>query len=107
MGSINKSIFIVMIRLFTIEDHPVIITGLKNLFRPSRDEIEVIGSSPSVDDAIQKADPLAFDIFMLDLWIPSSHPLQNVKKLREHFPAKPIVMFTSEDSSVWQKKMFE
>ena len=96
-----------MIRLFTVEDHPVIITGLKNLFRPSRDEIEVVGCAASVDDAIQKADPTAFDIFMLDLWIPSSHPLPNVKKLRENFPGKPIVMFTSEDSSVWQKKMFE
>lgn len=96
-----------MIRIFTIEDHPVIITGLKNLFRPSRDEIEIIGSATSVEEAIEKVDPDSFDIFMLDLWIPSSHPLQNIKKLKEHFPGKPVVMFTSEDSSIWQKKMFE
>ena len=96
-----------MIRLFTIEDHPVIITGLRNLFRPSRDGIEIIGSANHVDEALIKADPETFDIFLLDLWIPSSHPLQNVKRIREKFPNKPIVIFTSEESMIWQRKMFE
>jgi DNA-binding NarL/FixJ family response regulator len=96
-----------MIRNFTIEDHPVIVTGLRNLFRPSRDEIEIIGSAPCVDDAVGKADPTTFDVFLLDLWLPNSHPLINVKKLKEHFIGKPIVIFTSEESSSWQRKMFE
>jgi DNA-binding NarL/FixJ family response regulator len=96
-----------MIRLFTIEDHPVIITGLRNLFRPSRDGIEIVGSANHVDEAIIKAEPESFDIFLLDLWIPSSHPLQNVKRIREKFPNKPIVIFTSEESMIWQRKMFE
>ena len=96
-----------MIRLFTIEDHPVIITGLRNLFRPSRDGIEIVGSANHVDETILKADPESFDIFLLDLWIPSSHPLQNVKRIKEKFPNKPIVIFTSEESMIWQRKMFE
>jgi DNA-binding NarL/FixJ family response regulator len=96
-----------MIRLFTIEDHPVIITGLRNTFRPSRDNIEIIGSANNVDEAIIKADPATFDIFLLDLWIPGYHPLQNIKKIREQFPGKPVIMFTSEDSTIWQRKMFE
>jgi DNA-binding NarL/FixJ family response regulator len=96
-----------MIRIFTIEDHPVIVTGLRNLFRPSRDEIEIIGSASSVEDAVARADPDTFDLFLLDLWLPNSHPLLNVKKIKEHFHGKPIVIFTSEDSSSWQRKMFE
>ena len=96
-----------MIRLFTIEDHPVIIAGLRNTFRPSRDGIEITGSANNVDEAIATADPLSMDIFLLDLWIPGYQPLQNIKKIREFFPGKPIVMFTSEDSSIWQRKMFE
>ena len=96
-----------MIRLFTIEDHPVIITGLRNTFRPSRDGIEIIGSTNNVDEAIATADPSLFDVFLLDLWIPGYQPLQNIKKIREQFPGKPIVMFTSEDSTLWQRKMFE
>jgi DNA-binding NarL/FixJ family response regulator len=96
-----------MIRLFVIEDHPVIVTGLKNLFRPSRDEIEIMGNAFSVDDAVAKADAETFDVFLLDLWLPEANPLVNVKKLKEKFTGKPIVIFTSEDSSSWQRKMFE
>ena len=96
-----------MIRLFTIEDHPIIITGLRNTFRPARDGIEIIGSANNVDEAIATADPSSFDVLLLDLWIPGYHPLQNMKKIKEHFPGKPIVIFTSEDSTLWQRKMFE
>ena len=96
-----------MIRLYVVEDHPVIVTGLRNLFRPSRDEIEITGNSSNVDDAVLHADSATFDIFLLDLWLPDSHPLLNVKKLKDHFPGKPIVIFTSEESSSWQRKMFE
>jgi DNA-binding NarL/FixJ family response regulator len=96
-----------MIRLFTIEDHPIIITGLRNTFRPSRDGIEIIGSASDVDKVIAEAVPSSFDVFLLDLWIPGYQPLYNIKKLKEHFPGKPIVIFTSEDSTLWQRKMFE
>jgi DNA-binding NarL/FixJ family response regulator len=96
-----------MIRLFVVEDHPIIVSGLKNLFRPSRDEIEIIGNASDVEDAVTRADPETFDIFLLDLWIPNAHPLLNVRKLKDKFPHKPIVIFTSEDSSSWQRKMFE
>ncbi len=96
-----------MIRLFTIEDHPVIITGLRNTFRPSRDGIEIIGSASNVDEAVKLADPSLFDVFLLDLWIPGYQPLQNIRKIRQCFPGKPVVIFTSEDSTLWQRKMFE
>jgi len=96
-----------MIRLFVIEDHPVIITGLKNLFRPSRDEIEITGSASRVEDALLLADPDTFDIFLLDLWLPDANPLINVKSLKDKFKDKQIVIFTSENSSAWQRKMFE
>lgn len=96
-----------MIRLFIIEDHPIIVTGLRNMFRPSREGIEIYGSAFSADEAVQTADPEAFDIIMLDLWLPSSTPLENMKKLKEKFPDKPVVMFTSEESSAWQRKMFD
>jgi len=96
-----------VIRLFVIEDHPIIVTGLRNLFRPSRDEIEIYGSASSADETVQTADPEAFDIIMLDLWLQSSLPLENMKKLREKFQHKPIVIFTSEESSIWQRKMID
>lgn len=97
-----------MIRLFCIEDHPIIITGLRNLFRPSRDGIEVTCSAPNVaEEDINNIINDSFDIILLDLWLSDTAPIQNVKILKQKFPGKPIVMFTSESSPVWQRKMFE
>lgn len=96
-----------MIRLFVIEDHPTMVIGVRNLFRPSRDGIEVIHSANSIEEAVSKAKPATFDVFLLDLWLPNSHPLLNVKRLKDSFPSKPVVIFTSEDSTSWRKKMFE
>jgi DNA-binding NarL/FixJ family response regulator len=96
-----------MIRLYVIEDHlAIIVSGLKRLFYSSRDGIDVTGASESVEDAIKKADPDSFDIFIFDLWLENKLPIQNIKKLKEHFPDKRIIVYTSEESSVWKHRMF-
>ena len=94
-----------MIRLFIIEDHPIIVQGLRNHFRPKRDGIEVSGSAATVEEMIETCDQDSFDILIFDLWLGESNPLDNVKLLTEHFPVKPIVVYTSEESRVWKRKM--
>lgn len=96
-----------MIRLFVIEDHlAIIVSGLKRLFYSSRDGIEVTGASESVEEAIKMEDPDSFDIFIFDLWLENKLPVQNIKKLIEHFSDKHIIVYTSEESSVWKQRMF-
>jgi two-component system, NarL family, invasion response regulator UvrY len=96
----------VMIRLFIIEDHPIIICGFKNIFRQSRHGIEISGSASNVKDAELKAKPEIFDFFILGLWIGNDKPEENVAHLKIKFPGKPIIIFTIEESGFWQKKMF-
>ena len=97
-----------MIRLYVIEDHlAIIVSGLKRLFYSSRDGIDVTGSSVSVEEAIKIADPNSFDIFIFDLWLENRLPIQNIKKLIEHFPHKRIIVYTSEESSVWKQRMYK
>ena len=45
------------------------------------------------------------DIIILDLWIPDEKPLENVKMLKESFPDKPLLVFSTEDSPEWMRKM--
>lgn len=94
-----------MIRLFVIEDHPIIVQGLKNIFRPKRDGIEIVGSAGSIKELIDKCDPDTLDIFTLDLWLGEENPVDNVRLLMAHFPNKPIVILTSEESQIWKRKM--
>lgn len=96
-----------MIRLLVIEDHPVAVTGLRGMFRPSRDGIEVSVCESSVDRVISDVRADGFDIIILDLHLFNTDPVHNVKILRHSFPGKPVVIFTSEESDEWQRKMFD
>lgn len=95
------------IRLLVIEDHPVIISGLRNMFRPGRDQIEITVSSGSLDNDVKSGLPDRFDVIFLDLWLPEGDPEANIKALIRQFPGKPVVIYTSEQSFQWQRKMFK
>ncbi|MDP4281023.1 MAG: response regulator, partial [Bacteroidota bacterium] len=97
-----------MVRLFIIEDHlTVIVSSLRFLFRPQRDDIKVVGYSADPEDIVKNADPSGFDLFVLDLHIPGLQPIDNIRKLKKHFPDKPVVIFTNDKSSSWKAKMLQ
>jgi DNA-binding NarL/FixJ family response regulator len=96
-----------MIRVFIIEDHPWIIDGLKYKFRSSRDKIEIIGNASKISEVLDNVKDEDFDLFILDLWLSESDPIDNVKKLQGKFLHKPIVIFTYEKSPFWKQQMFD
>jgi DNA-binding NarL/FixJ family response regulator len=96
-----------VIRLFVIEDHPVVVAGIKNHFRSKRDNIEVTGNSSSVAQAIATADPGVFDLFILDLWLDHEKPEHGLSLLKQAFPGKPVIIYTSETSVSWQQRMMK
>jgi DNA-binding NarL/FixJ family response regulator len=95
-----------MIKLLMIEDHPVTIAGLRSYFRPSRDAINITQTAKSINEAIEIGNPDSFDLVLLDLWLPEGEPCENFQRLSQKFPLKPIVIYTSELSLHWQRKMF-
>jgi len=96
-----------MIRAIVIEDHIIIGVGLRNMFYPSRDGIEITELFHSVQDTIIKAKSQFFDIIILDLWIGKTNPQNNYKNLSDQFPEKPILIFTGEESLEWRRKMIQ
>ncbi len=96
-----------MIRVIIIDDQVIIGTGLRYMFNPSRDGIEIKALFLNVQDTITNAKEDQFDFIILDLWIGQSSPQENIKILRNHFPAKPILIFTGEESLEWKRKMIQ
>lgn len=96
-----------MIRLFVIEDHPIIVSGLRNMFRPGRDKVEIAATAADLSDALKFEKSDDFDVILLDLWLPAGDPESNISVLMNRFPGKPIVIYTSESSFQWQRKMFK
>ncbi len=96
-----------MINLFYIEDHPVTVTGFRTLFRPSRGEIQLMGSASSVDEAIAKADADLFTIILLDLWLDENDPFVNIRRSIEYFRNKFLVIYSGETRIHFIKKAFQ
>lgn len=94
------------IRLYYIDDHHVTRSGLRTIFRSSRDSVAIVGEAKSVEEALTDAKQHSFDIFLLDLWFPSGDPLQNFALLHTAFPNHPIVIYTGDRTTYWQRKMY-
>jgi two-component system, NarL family, invasion response regulator UvrY len=96
-----------MIGLFSIDDHFLITQGLYKAFSPETDEVGLVGSAMSVEEALKKIPETQTNIIVLDLFINDSDPVENFQMLRNAFPSIPIVILTMEDSLRWQIKMFK
>jgi DNA-binding NarL/FixJ family response regulator len=95
-----------MIKLFIIDDHHLISSGLKNEFRSGRDGISVAGCAQNLPEAIQMLKETEADIIVLDLWIKDNDPTDNINLLTSQFPKIPVVILTVEHSCFWQETMF-
>jgi DNA-binding NarL/FixJ family response regulator len=93
-----------MIQILSIEDHTTTTDGLKLRFRGDRDDMKISCSSLNMDHALA-VDENLFDLILLDLILPGTDPLENIERLKKTFPDKPIVIFTSEERSVWEDQI--
>ncbi len=95
------------IRLYYIDDHQVTRSGFRTIFRSTRDTVTVVGEANSVRQALEEAGNTPFDIILLDLWFPSGDPLNNFSLLRAAFPDHPIVIYTGDRTTFWQRRMYK
>jgi len=90
-----------------IEDHPVVIAGLKNLFRPSRDVIKIAGQFATPAELLHQSTTDRYDLIILDLYIPGTEYIDNIKQLRARFPQTPILIYTSEERATILSRALE
>ena len=102
----NKEI--IQIRLLVIEDNAALVkAGLRNFFRTGRDKIHVSHITENVEQAINEINVLDFDVILLDLFIPGTSPVHNMGLLKQKFPGKPVVIYSSMNSKIWRRRMWD
>ena len=94
------------IRLLYLDDHPVMIRGLRDIFRANRDTICVTLSAENAVEAIASADPDKFDLIILDLFLGDADPLVNITLLKNHFVNKPIIIYSGHTGIGLMKEAF-
>jgi NarL family two-component system response regulator LiaR len=82
------------IRVFVVDDHPMIRHGLAAMIRAER-EFEWVGEAADGDDAVRLAPALAPDLVLVDLVMPRLDGVATIRALRPLLPKAHFVILTS------------
>jgi len=99
-----------MINIFVIDDHPVLIEGVKSVFDSTEDKIKVVGFAYSAKEALSKLKRSSAKVILLDLRMPEFNGVELCGILKKEFPDKKIIAFTGETDTamlfnVWMNKV--
>ena len=82
------------IRVFLLDDHEVVRTGLRTLLE-SEDDIEVVGEAGTVEQALTRIPLAAPDVAVLDVRLPDGSGVEVCRQIRSDRPETACLMLTS------------
>lgn len=86
-----------MIRVFLLDDHEVVRTGLRELLQRDGD-IEVVGESASAAEAVRRIPALRPDVAVLDARLPDGNGIDVCREIRSVDPSiKGLILTSYED----------
>jgi DNA-binding NarL/FixJ family response regulator len=84
----------VTLRVFLLDDHEVVRTGLRALLEASGD-IDVVGEAATVAEALSRIPPTRPDVAILDVRLPDGSGVEVCREIRSNAPEIACVMLTS------------
>ena len=88
------------IKVLVVDDHPVILQGLRGMLATLED-LEVVGEAGSGPEAIEKTEELKPDVLLMDVRLPELNGLEAMRRLRENDPDIKVVFITVSDSDLY------
>jgi DNA-binding NarL/FixJ family response regulator len=85
------------VRLVLVDDHEMVIEGLKAMLASFKDRLQVVGQAVGADRAVSVVDELQPDIVLCDVRMQGVSGLDLCKVLRERDPGRKVVMLSVYD----------
>src|SRR5512139_3108636 len=85
------------VRLVLVDDHEMVIEGLKAMLAVFSDRVQVVGQAVGAERAVAVIEALDPDIVLCDVRMQGSSGLDLCAELRERDPARKIVMLSVYD----------
>ena len=95
-----------MIRVFLIDDHPVVRQGMRAL--PSKNaEITIVGEAATAHEALQVLSVQEVDVVLMDARLPDMRTKELIQKLREHHPSIRILVLSAYQDAELVRTMLQ
>lgn len=85
------------VRVVLVDDHQMVIEGLKAMLMPFQGKVRVVGQAIGVEQAIQVVESLNPDVVLCDVRMQGSSGLDLCLALRQRNPTRKIVMLSVYD----------
>ena len=85
---------VMTIRVFLLDDHEIVRTGLRSLLE-STDDLEVVGEAGTVAEALSRIPALRPDVAILDVRLPDGSGVEVCREIRAQMPTTACIMLTS------------
>src|SRR4029079_3650100 len=91
------------IRIFIVDDHPLVRQGLIGLISTQPD-FEVCGEASGVAEARQVAAALKPDVAIVDLTLKDGNGIELIKELKEKQPDLKLLVISMHDESIFAER---
>ena len=88
-----------MIKVFVVDDHPVVRGGILAVLGDAKD-ISIVGAAGSAEELFSSMSASNPDVVLLDLALPGMSGLEAVSRLARRFPSSRVVVFSARDDDV-------
>ena len=95
-----------MISVLLVDDHPVVIEGLRKLLAAAGD-IAVTGEAHDAAGALEQARTLRPDVVLLDLRMPGASGIQVARRLRDQESSAAVIILTSYGEQAYVRQALE
>jgi two-component system, NarL family, response regulator DevR len=82
------------VRVFLLDDHEVVRTGLRSLLETA-DDMTVVGEASTVEEALSRIPPTKPDVAILDVRLPDGSGVEVCREIRSRWPEVACLMLTS------------
>jgi two-component system, NarL family, response regulator DevR len=82
------------IRVFLLDDHEIVRTGLRALLE-STDDLEVVGEAGTAAEALSRIPALRPDVAIFDVRLPDGSGVEVCRDIRSNLPSTACIMLTS------------